>query len=81
MGSIKEFFGIEKKKYVFEWGDVSALFTVLNVVFVVLGYWWAPILGLINSVLSIVLNTRHKTHLNLYIIQIALIILNVYFLS
>lgn len=77
---MKKFFGIEEKKYVFEWGDISSLITVLNVVFIVLGYWWAPVLGLMNAILSIVLNAYNKTHLNLYITQVALIILNVYFL-
>lgn len=77
---MREFFGIEGKKYVFEWGDISSLITVLNVVFIVLGYWWAPVLGLMNAILSIVLNAYNKTHLNLYITQVALIILNVYFL-
>lgn len=77
---MRELFGIKEKKYVFEWGDISALITVLNVVFIVLGYWWAPVLGLMNAILSIVLNAYNKTHLNLYIIQIALIILNMYFL-
>ena len=39
---MKKFFGIEEKHYVFEWGDVAALLTVLNVFFIVMGIWWAP---------------------------------------
>jgi hypothetical protein len=78
---MREFFDIQAQKYVFEWNDVSALLTVLNVVFIIAGCWWAPILGLMNALFTILLNCRHKAHLNLYIIQIALIILNVYFLK
>ena len=77
---MRELFGIKEKKYVFEWGDITSLFTVLNVLFIVLGYWWAPVVGLLNALCSIVLNAQNKTHMNLYITQIALIILNVYFL-
>ena len=78
---MRKFFGIEGKKYVFEWGDITSLFTVLNVLFIVLGYWLAPVVGLLNALCSIVLNAQNKTHMNLYITQIALIILNVYFLK
>ena len=78
---MKEFFGIKEKHYVFEWGDISALLTVLNVFFVLTGYTWAPILGLINSTLTLVLCVRSQAHLNMYIMQIALIKLNLYFLK
>jgi hypothetical protein len=77
---MKKFFGIEEKQYVFEWGDVSALLTVLNVFFIVMGMWWAPFFGLANCVLAIVGMIKAKAHLNAYIIQMALIVLNVFFL-
>ena len=78
---MKDFFGVEEKKYVFEWGDVSALLTVLSVALIILGYWWAPIFGLVNCGLGILLNIKGRVHLNAYITQIALIILNLYFLK
>jgi hypothetical protein len=78
---MKDFFGVEEKKYVFEWGDVSALLTVLSVALIVMGYWWAPIFGLINCTFGIMLNTKGRALLNAYITQIALIILNLYFLN
>ena len=77
---MKKFFGIEEKQYVFEWGDVSALLTVLNVFFIVMGMWWAPFFGLANCVLAIVLNVLGNAHLNAYIIQMSLIMLNIFFL-
>lgn len=78
---MKDFFGVEEKKYVFEWGDVSALLTVLSVALIIMGYWWAPIFGLINCAFGIMLNIKGRAHLNTYITQIALIILNLYFLN
>jgi hypothetical protein len=77
---MKKFFGIEEKQYVFEWGDVYALLTVLNVFFIVMGIWWAPFFGLANCVLAIILNVLGNAHLNAYIIQMSLIMLNVFFL-
>lgn len=77
---MKNFFGIEEKKYVFEWGDISALLTVLNVFFITIGMWWAPFFGLVNCALAIVLNVKGRAHLNSYVIQIALVILNFHFL-
>ncbi len=78
---MKNFFRIEEKKYIFEWSDISALLTILFVALVVLGYSWAPIFGLVNCALGIFLNIKNKAHLNAYITQITLIILNIYFLK
>lgn len=78
--TIKKFFKIETP-YKFEWGDVSALITILNVALVLMGFWWAPIVGLAGCALNLMLNVRGRAHLNLYLIQIALVVLNVYFLT
>ena len=42
---MREFFGIEDNGYRFEIYDLMSLVTVLNVAFVLMGFWWAPILG------------------------------------
>ena len=81
MKQIKEFFSITEKTYQFEIFDLTALITILNVAFIVMGFWWAPILGLINCGICIVFNAINKCHIDGYITQVALIILNVYFLS
>ena len=78
---IKKFFGIENEKYLFEWEDLTSLLTVLNVALVIAGFSWAPWIGIINSSLGILLNVKFKSHLNMYVMQIALIILNAYFLG
>lgn len=78
---MRKFFGIESDKYVFEWGDVTTGLTILNVVLVLVGIAWAPVIGIVNSILGLILNIRFKTHLNMYVMQLALIVLNVYFLN
>lgn len=81
MTKIKKFFGITEKEYKFEWNDITALLTIINVTLVVMGFAWAPIVGLINCGLGLILNVKFRTHINLYAMQIALIILNIYFLT
>lgn len=78
--TVKKFFKIETP-YKFEWGDVSALITVLNVALILMGMWWAPIIGLVGCALNLALNVRTHAHINLYLIQIALVVLNIYFLT
>ena len=80
MERVKNFFGIEKK-YEFELMDLYSLITVLNVAFVIMGFAWAPVLGIVNCILNITFALKNKTHFNFYVMQISLIILNVYFLT
>lgn len=78
---MKKFFSIEQNTYTFEWYDLTALITIFNVLFVVTGYHWAPMLGLLNCSICIVLNIMSRAHINAYLTQVALIILNSYFLT
>ena len=78
---MKEFFSITDDKYIFEIWDITTLVTVLNVAFVLMGYSWAPLLGIANCILCIGINIHNKAHVNNYVCQLALIILNVYFLT
>lgn len=78
---MRKFFGIESDEYVFEWADVTTGLTILNVVLVLVGIAWAPVIGIVNSILGLILNIRFKTHLNMYVMQLALIVLNMYFLN
>lgn len=80
MNKIKKFFGIETE-YTFEWADLSTLLTVLNVTLVLLGWYYAPFIGIVNCVINLIVNIKYRTHINLYIMQVALIILNIYFLT
>jgi hypothetical protein len=77
---MKEFFGI-KEKYRFEANDIVALITIANVVLIIMGFWWAPMIGLVNCVVGIGLNIKNRVHINLYIMQVAFIVLNIYFLT
>ena len=77
---MKEFFGI-KTTYKFEANDVVALLTIANVVLIIVGFWWAPMVGLVNCIVGIILNIKNRVHINLYIMQIAFIVLNIYFLT
>ena len=77
---MKKFFGIEKK-YTFEANDIVALLTIANVVLIIMGFWWAPMVGLVNCLVGIGLNIKNRVHINLYIMQVAFIVLNIYFLT
>ena len=78
---MREFFSIEEKEYKFEIWDLTALITILNVAFILMGFWWAPILGLVNCAICLVMNVINKVYINNYITQVALIVLNIYFLT
>lgn len=78
---MKEFFGITEKQYKFEMMDVNTLLTVINVTLVLMGIPWAPYVGIMNCGLSIIIAARGITHINFYIIQFALVVLNCYFLT
>lgn len=77
---MKEFFGI-KEGYKFEANDIVALITIANVVLIIMGFWWAPMVGLVNCLVGIGLNIKNRVHINLYIMQVAFIVLNIYFLT
>lgn len=77
---MKKFFGIETS-YSFEANDIVALLTIANVVLIIMGFWWAPMVGLVNCVVGIILNIKNRVHINLYIMQVAFIVLNIYFLT
>ena len=78
---MKDFFNIKENNYRFEIYDLTALVTIFNVAFVLMGFWWAPILGLVNCTICLIANVKNHAHINNYVTQIALIILNCYFLT
>lgn len=77
---MKNFFSIAQPHYSFEIFDVTALFTLLNVVLIIQGVWFAPVFGLVNCAIIIILNIKNHAHINAYITQFSLIALNIYFL-
>lgn len=77
---MKKFFSINTAQYTFEIFDITSLITVLNVAFIIFGFWWAPILGLVNCGIFFLLNIKQRAHINSWVTQISLLILNIYFL-
>lgn len=77
---IKKFFSIEKT-YTFEISDITTIITILNVAFVIMGAQWAPLLGLVNCIIFFVLNFKNRAHINAWLTQIMLVVLNIYFLT
>lgn len=75
----KKFFRINEA-FRFEWSDLSACLILANVVLIICGFWWAPVVGLVNCGLSLVLNCANRVHLNAHIINGAIIALNIFFL-
>lgn len=78
---MKIFFGIKEEKYQFEIFDLTATLTFLNVALIILGQWYAPIFGLVNCVIFLTMSITKHGHINEYISQLALVILNFYFLK
>lgn len=78
---MKKFFSIRSDEYEFNIYDLTAFVTMMNVIFIIMGFWWAPILGLINCAICCITNIRNHAYINAYITQFSLIVLNVYFLK
>lgn len=76
---IKNFFGINDQ-FKLEWADISTLLTLANVSLIIAGAWWAPMIGISNSIASCAIGIPHKSHINFYITQLALVVLNIFFL-
>lgn len=77
---MKNFFSITENRFIPEIGDLTAILTALNVLLIICGFWWAPLLGIVNCLIGLGLNIKGKTYINTYVMQFMLIILNVYFL-
>lgn len=80
MKKIKAFFQITANKYQFEIFDITTFLTILNVVLIFCGVSFAPLFGIVNSLIFIVLQVKNGSHINNYVTQLMLIALNVYFM-
>ena len=78
---MKKFFGIKENHYVFEWADFTTVLTIFNVLFIIMGFAWAPWFGVVNCVLGLILNVKYRSHINMYVMQMTLLILNLFFLG
>ena len=77
---MKKFFSITENHYQFDIMDLITLLTILNVGFILLGYWFAPIFGIIACVISLGVSIKNNGYINNYVMQLALLVLNFYFL-
>ena len=77
---IKKFFSIEQDNYNFNIYDLTALFTILNVILIIVGFRFASVFGLVNCFICLAMAIRNHAFLNVYVTQIALVILNIFFL-
>ena len=78
---VREFFGIKEDKIKVEWMDISTILTIINVTLIICGVAWAPVVGIVNAIASIIILIIKRGHINAYVMNAALIILNIYFLK
>ena len=78
---LKRHFQILENRYKFNIYDVTTLLTILNALFIMLDFWWAPIIGFLNCGIMLIISFKHKLYINSYVTQLVLIVLNIYFLK
>lgn len=79
MERIKKFFGIETA-YKFEWNDLRAVITIINVILIMtfgLSIAW---FGLAVALLGLVRDFTKDRHINGILMHFSSVILNIYFL-
>lgn len=76
---MKKFFNIVNP-YKFERMDAAAFFTVLNTIAIIVWNCGAYI-GLPVNVIGLWLDLRNRPHINNVIMRLALIVMNIYFLT
>ena len=80
MEKVKNYFGIDKS-YQFDWGDLRAFVTIVNVVLIMIYGLSIAWFGLTVALVGIIkdLTTDHK--INGLLMHLANVVLNVYFLA
>lgn len=79
MERIKKFFGIETA-YKFEWNDLRALITIINVVLIMIFGLSIAWFGLAVALLGLVRDFTKERHINGTLMHLSSVVLNVYFL-
>ena len=79
MQKVKQFFGITQS-YQFERMDLAAIFTVFNTIAIIV---WnkGAFVGLPVNVIGLIWDLRTKPHINNVVMRLALIVMNIYFLT
>lgn len=76
---MKKFFSITSP-YQFERMDLSAFFTVLNTI-AIIAWNKGAYVGLPVNIIGLIWDLREKPHINNVVMRLALIVLNIYFLT
>lgn len=79
MEHIKKFFGIETT-YKFEWNDLRAVITIINVVLIMIFGLSIAWFGLAVALLGLVRDFTKERHINGILMHLSSVILNIYFL-
>lgn len=80
MEAIKRFFSIEEK-YRFEWNDLRAGITILNVILIMLFGLQVSWFGLVIAIFGVCKDFAQHRHINDVLMHFSSVILNIYFLS
>ena len=76
----RKFFGITELHYKFERMDLMAIFAVLNTTAIIVWNKGAYV-GLPVNVIGLIWDLREGCHINNVVMRLALIVMNVYFLT
>lgn len=79
MERIKKFFGIETT-YKFEWNDLRAVITIINLVLIMIFGLSIAWFGLAVALLGLVRDFTKDRHINGILMHFSSVILNIYFL-
>ena len=72
---------IKEKKYIFDYADITTLAVVAGVVLTICGLpLVAGVVFVINSVVGIVLSCKYTKRINLVVLNVALLVLNMFYL-
>lgn len=80
MEKVKRFFGINSA-YKFEWNDLRAIITIINVVLIMIFGLSIAWFGLVVAVVGLVRDFTSDRHLNGILMHLASVVLNLYFIS
>lgn len=80
MEKVKRFFGINSA-YKFEWNDLRAIITIINVVLIMIFGLSIAWFGLAVAIVGLVRDFTNDRHLNGILMHLASVVLNLYFIS
>lgn len=80
MNKVKRFFGINSA-YKFEWNDLRAIITIINIVLIMIFGLSIAWFGLAVAVVGLVRDFTSDRHLNGILMHLASVVLNLYFIS